>query len=290
VRPHLTQIERKYYGAAWRATVARDHACDGSKGPTFTTGSPSRALSSRFATLRRPATPAGKLPVLLHRNLPPRQIAGGEAEYNEELYLNQIRLARQSFGARFYVIPAGNASGAREVPARCGPEQVVVLKRPVSRLPSVKRAQILAAQLRYLAYLRYLALHPEGICASYFPVQARKLDLTNDLPVCATLADFRRWGVLVDASVYLDHAAVFWTVVPDHVETVTMTFAVGPTRKRITTITAHAHDNVVVAREPYDAPYESGFPSTIVLHAPDGRVIKKIAVTPNMPTLCGYGC
>src|SRR5947209_3560014 len=71
VRPHLTQTERKYYGAAWRATVARDHACDGSQGPTFATGSLSRALSSRFAILRRPATPAGRLPALLHQNLPP---------------------------------------------------------------------------------------------------------------------------------------------------------------------------------------------------------------------------
>jgi hypothetical protein len=35
-----------------------------------------------------------------------------------ELYLNQIRLARTAFGARFYVIPAGNVSGQRDVPAR----------------------------------------------------------------------------------------------------------------------------------------------------------------------------
>jgi hypothetical protein len=49
-------------------------------------------------------------------------------------------------------------------------------------------------------------------------------------------------------------------------------------------------NNVVVAREPYHAPYESGFPSTIALRAADGHLIRNITVTPNMHTICGYGC
>jgi hypothetical protein len=163
-----------------------NHACDGSHGPTFTTGSPSRAFAARFAILRRPARPASRLPTLLHHNLPPKQVAGGEAVYNRELYLSHIRLARSAFGASFYVIPAGNVTAQRGVPARCRPEQVAELKPRLSRLPRGERTRILAAQARYLAYLRYLALHAEGICAS------------------------------------------------------------------------------VVASEPYDAPYQSGFPSTIL--------------------------
>lgn len=226
---------------------------------------------------------------MLHRNLPPKRVGGGEAVYNRELYLNQIRLARSAFGATFYVIPAGNVTAARGVPAHCGREQVAALERRLSHLPQRRRARVLAAQARYLTYLRYLALHAEGICASYFPSHARKLDIADNLPSCATLADFGRWGVLVDASVYLAHAAVFWTVVPDGVATLTLRFT-KPNGRPLATSTASTVHNVVVAREPYRAPFQSGFPSTIVLRAADGRLIKKIQVSPDMPTLCGFGC
>ncbi len=272
--PRFSRTE-KYVGAAWRATVARDHACDGFHGPELTTGSPSRALTSRFAILRRPTTPADGLRSLLHWSP------------GAQLYVNQMRQARSAFGANFYVIPAGNASGQRGVPARCGAEEVAALKRHLSHAPQREHVRILAAQSRYLAYLRYLALHAEGICAGYrtaTPAGGHGLH-------CATVAGFERWGVLVDASVYLDHAAVFWTVVPDGVATVTLRFVPGggPLRHTVTT-TVRPVNNVVVTKEPYKAPDQSGFPSTIVLRAADGQTIKQIAVTPNMPTLCGYGC
>jgi hypothetical protein len=290
VRPRLTPTDWKYYGLAWRANVVHDHACDGSRGAMFTTGSPSHALSSHFKILRQPATPASQLPVLRHHDLRPQQLNGGEVVYNQELYINGIRLARSAFGASFYVIPAGNAGIQRDVPGRCGPEQVAALRRMVSRMPRRERTRILAAQARFLAYLRYVALHSEGICASYFPRGARELDLTSNLPTCATLADLRQRSILVDASVYLDHAAVFWTVVPDGVGEVTLRFGPrGPRQRRADTTTVRPINNVVVAREPFRAPGQSGFPSTIVLRGADGRTIKKIAVTPDIPTI-GYGC
>jgi hypothetical protein len=46
----------------------------------------------------------------------------------------------------------------------------------------------------------------------------------------------------------------------------------------------------VVVRQPWKAPTQSGFPSTITLRGPDGSVIRDVNVTPNMITLCGYGC
>jgi hypothetical protein len=85
----------------------------------FIIGSPSHTISSRFAILRQPVTPAGRLPTLRHHNLLPQRLAGGEVVYNQELYLNEIRLARSAFGASFYVIPPGNVSIQRDVPARC---------------------------------------------------------------------------------------------------------------------------------------------------------------------------
>jgi hypothetical protein len=200
-KPRLTPVESRYYSLAWRATVARDRACSGFAGPTFTTGFPSREITRPFAILRRPATPAALLPILLHHNLPPQHITNGWTLYNQELYLNQIRRARSAFGLSFYVIPAGNVTWEREVPARCGREQVAALKLRVGGLQPRERAQILAAQARYLAYVRYLTLHSEGICASYYRTYTRTLDIAHNLPSCATLAQLHNWGVLVEGNV-----------------------------------------------------------------------------------------
>src|SRR5262249_29294239 len=129
VEPRLTQLESRYYSIAWRATVGRDRACTGFAGPTFTSGSPNRTLTYRFAILRRPVTPAGLLPALQHHNLPPQHITNGTTLYNQEMYLNQIRLARSAFGASFFVLPAGNVTWEREVPARCGAEEMAAPQR-----------------------------------------------------------------------------------------------------------------------------------------------------------------
>lgn len=228
-----------------------------------------------FAVLRGPATSAAGARGLL-KWTPGAQV-----------YVNQIRLARAGYGARFYVVPAGNVDGQRGVPARCNAEQVAALTRQLARVPKHERNAILAAQTRYLAYLRYLAQHAEGVCAGYpDPTRTGGGGL-----ICATAAEFQRWGVLVDASVYLDHAAVFWTVVPDGVATVTLRFSPNGSKPAQTVSrTVRPINNVVVAKEPFDAPNTSGFPSTIVLRDAAGHVIKKTTVTPNMPTVCGYGC
>lgn len=284
--PRLSPTERRYIDAAWRATVARGHACYGFHGSELTQGSPSRALTSRFAILRRPATPALRLRRLLRVSGPP----GGPAwTQGAQLYLNQIHRAQSAFGATFYVMPAGNATGQRGMPARCGAEQTAALKRQLPHTLGRQHARILAAQARYLAYLRYLALHAQGICATLVTPGG-----LGDNFGCATLADFQRWGVLADTQAYLGGTvAAFWTVVPDGVATVTLRFSAGAGRFAPThtvTTTVRAVNNVVVAREPYRAPDQSGFPSRIVLRAADGHAIKQITVTPNMLTLCGYGC
>jgi hypothetical protein len=278
--PGLSRTERTYIGAAWDAAVARDHACRGFAGARLTVGSPSPALTSRFAILRSAPTPAPRLRSLLHTS-------GGFWSAGAQLYVNQIHRVRSAFGATFYVIPAGNVSGQRGVPARCGPEQIAALKHRLARVPRGQRTQILAAQTRYLAYLHYLAENGEGVCATFMLTRGVRPEL-GDNAGCATRADFARWGVLADTQAYLGGTlAAFWTVVPDGVATVTLRFGAG--RHTIAT-SVRAVNNVVVAREPYKALAQSGFPSMIVLRGVDGRPIRTIAVTPNMPTLCGYGC
>lgn len=257
IEPRLSPSDSHYIGAAGRETFAHYPACRGFHGPEVTNGSPSRTLTSMFAILNRPTTPATGLRSLLHWSP------------GAQLYANQVRRARSAFGAKFYVVPAGNVSGQRGVPTRCNAEQIAALTRQLSHVPKAKRAGIRAAQNRYLAYLHYLALHADGVCAGY--PTGRRGGL-----VCATVAEFRRWGVLADASVYLDHEAVFWTVVPDGVATVTLRFvpAGSPLTHTVST-TVRPVNNVVVAKEPYDAPNQSGFPSTIELRAADGHLIKK---------------
>jgi hypothetical protein len=273
--PRLSSTESNDIQAAWRAAVAHDAACQGLQGPELTTGSPGRALSSTFGILRGARTPPSRLRPLLRTR-------GSPSSPGAQLYVNQIHRARSAFGATFYVLAAGNVSGQRGVPARCDARQRAALERRLAHAPAAQRRRILDAQSRYLVYLRYLALHPEGICAGYLTRQG-----TADNLGCATLAGFHRWGVLADGEAYLGGTiGVFWSVVPDGVASVTLRFAAP----HHVTITARAVNNVVVAREPWWAPYVSGFPKSIVLHDSGGRVIKAIAVTGDMPTLAGYGC
>lgn len=178
-------------------------------------------------------------------------------------------------------------TGAAGVPARCDREQIAAVERRVSHLPGVQqRATIVGAEARYLGYPRYLDLHAEGICATVLPAHAATLQ-RDDLG-CATPADFAGRGLLADASAYLgSHIGVFWTVVPDGVATVTISFS-DPNGRAPMTTTVRPVSNVVVARRPQDALNQ--IPSTIVLRRGDGHLLKKIAVTStNMPTI-GYGC
>jgi hypothetical protein len=73
--------------------------------------------------------------------------------------------------------------------------------------------------------------------------------------------------------------------VPDTVGEVTLRFVPdGTPLKRTVTTTVRPVNNLVVAREPHNAPYA---PSTIVLRGVDGHVIKQIAVPPDMPARGG---
>jgi hypothetical protein len=281
--PTLSPSERTYFAAARRATIARDRACSGFAGPELTSGSPSRALASILGILRRPAKPAVELVDLLERTRRPWSRAA-------ELYISQIRRARSTFGASFYVIPAGNVTGQRGVPARCEPEQRAALRRALRHVAKARRTRILVAQARYLAYMRYQALHPEGICAAWATRHTMALDAGEDFG-CATMADLERYGILVDANAPLRRDGVFWTVVPDGVATASLRFAPGqgippPRRGRRTTMTVRVVNNMVVAAEPYGAP----FPATILLRSARGRVIRRTAVTSAMPMLCAFGC
>ena len=103
---------------------------------------------------------------------------------------------------------------------------------------------------------------------------------------CATVADFERWGVLADANLVIDNRPTCWTPVPDRVASVTLRYATAAAPSQTATLTLRPVNNVVIAIEPKAAT----FPSGIVLRAADGSVVRRITTTPEMPTLCGFGC
>jgi hypothetical protein len=286
--PHLTRAESRLIGSAWMTAVKHDSACHGFSGAEWTTAAPSRELSGSFGVLRGDATPAARVRNLLRVG---QRVWGGGAQ----LLANQIHAARTLRGGTFYVIPARNISAERGVPARCQREQRTALQRALRGKPARLRAHVLAAQARYLAYLRFEAVHPEGLCADLAGTGRGAQGGTNTF-VCATLTSFGRWGVLADASSYLDGKPLFWTVVPDGVATVTLKFTPNGTPAPRTVIkTLRPVNNVVYTSVPHGTSpphnvWTNAFPSQIILRAADGRVLRRVAVTPNMPTLCGFSC
>jgi hypothetical protein len=280
--PNLPAGDLKLILNAWKKTARNDPPCRGDQGPRFTDGSPSRGLRARFAILRQPP------------NAPPsvqRLLEGPLWSAGAQLYVNQAHVVRTQLGARLYILPAGNVSGQEGVPKRCGPEQVRALSRQVTKLPEAKQAGALAAQSKYLAYLRYAALHPEGICAGWAPSGTSSL-AAGDTFGCATTAELDRWGILADASGRLGGTPVFWTVVPDAVAAVTLHFAGrGTPLKHPVTVTVRPLDNVVLAPVPHGkfgarGAWADSFPSRIVLRNHDAKVVRNYAVTPSMTTLC----
>jgi hypothetical protein len=177
-------------------------------------------------------------------------------------------------------------TGEENVPARCAAEQTAALRHLLSNTPKRRRQRILGAEARYLNYERFLAVHSEGLCATWIAAGMGEAPFRGELS-CATPAEFQRWGVLVNANFPApsDLRSSFWTVVPDDVATVTLSFAAGP-KPHPFTITVRPVNNVVVTGEPFP---RGTFPtpSAIVVRAAGGRLIKKTKnPSQRLPTDC----
>jgi hypothetical protein len=284
--PHLTPSQLNAVLAAYRKVTTQDRGCRSLSGPELTSGRPSPELTSLFSILREPASSGEALRGLLERE------RGPALQPAAEYYVNQIHAARAAFGGTFYVLPAGNITGQRGVAARCQAEQVTALKQRLSRTKPSLRNRMLAAQARYLAYMRYLARHPEGICAAWL---TRPVKDEGTL-MCGSVANFERWGIMAVDSNQLHGRPVFWTVVPDVVATATLHFTPdGTPLRHPVTMTVRPVGNFVVAVVPHGrfgarGAWADAFPSTIVLRDRNGQVIRRDKVTPSMPTDCGFGC
>jgi hypothetical protein len=139
---------------ARRATVTHDPACSPSAGalPALHPGQPSRTLTAILGVLRQPARATDTAPLRFFQHGP------------FDVYGGSIRLAREQDGVALYVVPTANVLGLKPVPRRCAAEEAAALDRDLKGVSAKQRAAALDGQRRYLAWLRYEAEHPQGVC------------------------------------------------------------------------------------------------------------------------------
>ncbi len=133
--------------AAWNTAWAKDPACRPGPGPAVGSGvsygNPSAAMLSTIPALRRPATPADRLPANLYfhgRPLGPGRWA--------DVYVRFIRRARIADGITFYLVPAAKLGRPPLSPAtanHCYQLTVAALRAELPTVPPAKRT----ATLRY---------------------------------------------------------------------------------------------------------------------------------------------
>ncbi len=178
--PPLSGREHKqidYVMKADGATQRRDNACaqvPGGRGepgrkPSLSQGSPSAAMLATLGTLRRPQTPADRLPPRKIWDGPhstPTIYPYGTYPAVTGIYSRYIHYARHRDGANYYLVPAENVNWRTPVPARCYREQITALRQELPQIPRNLRPGIFALQTTYLAYQRRSTDPYPGVCLS----------------------------------------------------------------------------------------------------------------------------
>jgi hypothetical protein len=214
--------------------------------PTLNYGSPSPALLSILAVLRRPATGADTVRRSFLRNLD----ANG-------IYVHYIRLARVANGASYYIVPAATLLPNLTLGARCDSAIAAALRAELPRIPPALRSPTLAAASRLAARRRQLAAHLAGggICLLTYQVKGN----ANGGSCGATVSELKQQG--------------FGGVVPDGVATVTIRYpATNALAAR--TVTANVIANMfAIPPQPRD---RRGLLPTITWRSAHGKILQTI--------------
>jgi hypothetical protein len=253
----ISASDQKLIDLAQHKTAARDHACWPSAHdlPVRSLGSPSHELLSLLGVLRQPAGPAGAYARTVFATSPGRI---------REVYIRYARPVRSFHRARFFIVPAGDVTGFRAVPARCIAEQRATLERVLRDEGTANLARILRLQTQYLEWQRFRGAHAEGICVS------------ADTPVVGgggvgSVDCSHTIGEIEQGSAEYTLPELEYGVVPDGVAAVTMRFSpIHGRRYRPTTATVV--DNVWVLVRPRGA-YS---PSAWIWRDGAGRVLRTI--------------
>jgi hypothetical protein len=263
------QEEQRYVETAVLKAI-NGPACVREQLPATNAGSPPASLLSILGVLRRPATPADRVPP---------QITSHEVD----LYVNYIRLARSAFGRDWYVWVAGPPPGSLP-PANengCLAAQAADFRTELPSIPTALRAattQVFNVQLR--AERHFDAQPPRPVGVHLFGLNPGGGGGGGGGADAAEIARQGMWGSSSGGTGANPGLTLFDGVVPDGVATVTLHYSAGKvggfSRRTASavTITAHAVNNVVVVSVPRAGAQAMNVTTT--WRAADGATIKTI--------------
>ena len=276
------RLEQRYVAIARLRTERRDPKCV-AVAPTFSVspGTPSNALLSSLAALRQ----AGGAPIGVVDN----EVQHVGPPVPSEVYLRFERLARtvtlpatrsaSAMSIRYYVVAAGNVTGAAVAPLRCDAEQTAALRDELPQIPRALRTSTLQLAAQALAQRRAIVQQAEGI--AILALSPTGVDTLVD-SYSATAAQLQRRGAISQAGFKWGTGTIFSGVVPDGVAKVTLHFPAqsragksGPPYR----VTTHPVGNVFVVRLPRTfVPQAFGgiTPDTTIWRTANGTVIKTI--------------
>jgi hypothetical protein len=280
--PTLSARQRKQIDYVMKAdgtTLRLDRGCaplprgigDPGRKPSLSQGSPSAALLAMLGTLRRPQTPTDRLPPREIWHGPrsrPHSYPYGTYPPVAEIYARYIRYARHRDGANYYLVPAENVNWRTPVPARCYLEQVNALHLELPQIPRNLRPGIFALQNTYLSYQRRSTQPYPGVC-----LLALNSTGNGDGDSCYAATDIEAGHTLSSGAP--GGVPVVYGLAPDGVRSVTFYYK---GRYPGHPLTALAISNVYVLHDPADRLPGNGFPTKLVWHAANGRVIKTITL------------
>jgi len=281
--PNLTGHQRKqlvYVMKADGTTSRRDRACapvpgligDPGRKPSLSQGSPTASILATIGTLRRPETPADRLPprkIWDGPNSTPRTYRYGTYPPVTGIYARYIRYARHRDGANYYLVPAQNVNLRTPVPARCYHEQVTALRQELPQIPHRLTPGIFALQATYLDYERRSTEPYPGVCLS-----ALNSTGNGDGASCYADSDIETGHTLSSGAP--GGVPVVYGLAPDGVRSVTFYYKGRYPGNPLTVLVI---DNVFVLHDPSDRLPSDGFPTKLVWHAANGHVIKTITWT-----------
>lgn len=234
--------------------------------PAVLRGTPSPALRSALAVLRRPAGPQD--------HLSPQALEGITG-----IYPGAERLARVTRGVTYYLVPVRTDPGAGQPTLRCLAAQRTALRQALPSIPHALRAQTQALQTELIAFDRRLISSPpqDGVCL------LTRMRGGGGSSCSETLAQIRRGTGGLQESEY-----TYTDVVPDGVATVSLRFAAHDGRAA-QTVSSPVVGNLFVASAP--GPHAlpgAAQPSVVEWRAADGRVLHRFLAPTSLAATCRH--
>lgn len=276
--------EQQYVTIARLQVERRDPACV-AIAPSFSVsaGTPSNALTSSLAVLRGAGSAPSPIGVLRDdlQHVGPSVPTGVYVRF--EPLARTVTLpatgSAPAMSVRYYVVAAGNVTGAASVPVRCDAEQTGALRGDLPQIPRDLRTPTLQLAAQVLAQRRAVAQQAEGIAVVALSPSGGGTFVDA---YSATTTQLQRRGAISPTGYPWGKGLIFSGVVPDGVTTVTLHF---PGRLRAGkaappfSVTTHPVGNVFVVRLPrtYVTQAFGGItPDTTIWRAADGTVIRTI--------------